>query len=91
MVKNLTLFSLAWLLASSSCATVSQREQVFYNNLVLCTKTDAANAALSQAVLTCAASAIAGDYAACIGATVPALTWSVEELECLATSYSTKM
>ena len=94
MGKILTAFSLALLLLlllQSSCATISQREQIFYNNLVSCTKTDTANAALSQAILTCAASAIAGDYAVCIGATIPALTWSVEELECLASAYSTKM
>ena len=88
MMKMLALLTLASAaLLPSACATSSTTKQTFYNNLIACTKTDPANAAIESAATACVTTAVTGNLVGCVSAAVPTIVWTADEIDCIANDY----
>jgi len=88
MMKMLALLILASAaLLPSACATSAATKQTFYNNLVACTKADPQNKNIESAAVSCVQTAATGSLVGCVSAAVPALVWTADEIDCIASNY----
>ena len=73
------------LICLGGCATAKTDAKADWTAIAQCAQIDPSNAAIQQAAVSCIASAIAGNEADCLKDLAPIASWTMNEVQCVAT------